>query len=68
MAGYMFVGLGDDQKFVRPEIHNLFVGVARAKYRLMGRYEAHRVEPLTIAEWKTLPEKVSESNSKDIIS
>ncbi|KAG1757446.1 hypothetical protein EDB19DRAFT_38093 [Suillus lakei] len=58
MAGYMFVGLGDEiQKFVEPEVHELFVGVARTNYRLMGRYQAHRVEPLTVEEWLTLPEK-----------
>ncbi|KAG0708985.1 hypothetical protein DFH29DRAFT_890000 [Suillus ampliporus] len=59
MAGYMFVGLGDEiHRFVRPEVHELFVGVARTNYKLMGRYQAHRVEPLTVAEWQTLPEKV----------
>ncbi|KAG1783825.1 hypothetical protein EV702DRAFT_17518 [Suillus placidus] len=59
MAGYMFVGLGEEiHKFVQPEVHELFVGVARANYRLMGRYRAHRVEPLTVEEWLTLPEKV----------
>jgi hypothetical protein len=59
MAGYMFVGLGEEiHKFVEPEVHELFVGVARTNYRLMGRYRAHRVEPLTVEEWMTLPEKV----------
>ncbi|KAG2350490.1 hypothetical protein BDR05DRAFT_26106 [Suillus weaverae] len=59
MAGYMFVGLGEEiHKFVQPEVHELFVGVAKANYRLMGRYRAHRVEPLTVEEWLTLPEKV----------
>ncbi|KAG2044716.1 hypothetical protein BDR03DRAFT_937086 [Suillus americanus] len=59
MAGYMFVGLGEEiHKFVQPEIHELFVGVAKTNYRLMGRYRAHRVEPLTVEEWLTLPEKV----------
>lgn len=59
MAGYMFVGLGEEiRKFVQPEVHELFVGIAKTKYRLMGRYQAHRVQPLTIEEWLTLPEKV----------
>lgn len=59
MAGYMFVGLGEEiHKFVQPEVHELFVGIAKTKYRLMGRYRAHRVEPLTVEEWLTLPEKV----------
>lgn len=59
MAGYMFVGLGEEiHKFVQPEIHELFVGVAKTNYRLMGRYRAHRVEPLTVEEWLTLPDKV----------
>jgi hypothetical protein len=69
MAGYMFVGLGEEiHRFVQPEIHYLFVGVARTNYQLMGRYEARRVEPLTVAEWHTLPENVSESRFKGIIS
>jgi hypothetical protein len=68
MAGYMFVGLGEEiHKFVEPEVHELFVGVARTNYRLMGRYRAHRVEPLTVEEWMTLPEKVSILNLKDIL-
>ncbi|KAG2129886.1 hypothetical protein DEU56DRAFT_486734 [Suillus clintonianus] len=58
-AGYMFVGLGEEiHRFVKPEVHELFVGLAKTKYILMGRYEAHRVEPLTVDEWLTLPEKV----------
>ncbi|KAG2353981.1 hypothetical protein BDR07DRAFT_1307525 [Suillus spraguei] len=65
MAGYMFVGLGEEiHKFVEPEVHELFVGVARTNYRLMGRYRAHRVEPLTVEEWLTLSEKVSVVRSK----
>jgi hypothetical protein len=69
MAGYMFVGLGEEiHRFVQPEIHYLFVGVARTNYQLMGRYEARRVEPLTVAEWHTLPENVSESIFKGIVS
>jgi hypothetical protein len=67
MAGYMFVGLGEEiHKFVQPEVHELFVGVAKANYRLMGRYRAHRVEPLTVEEWLTLPEKVSILGLEDI--
>ncbi|KAG1899097.1 uncharacterized protein F5891DRAFT_415571 [Suillus fuscotomentosus] len=59
MAGYMFVGLGEEiHNFVQPEVHELFVGVEKTKYRLMGRYRAHRVEPLTVEEWLTLSEKV----------
>ncbi|KAG1755160.1 uncharacterized protein EDB91DRAFT_277238 [Suillus paluster] len=61
MAGYMFVGLGDEiHRFVRPEdqVHELFVGVAKTNYKLMGRYQAHRVEPLTVAEWQSLPDNV----------
>ncbi|KAG2159985.1 uncharacterized protein EDB93DRAFT_1112813 [Suillus bovinus] len=59
MAGYMFVGLGEEiHYFVQPEVHELFVGVAKTNYRLMGRYQAHRVEPLTVEEWLTLPQKV----------
>ncbi|KAG1826067.1 uncharacterized protein BJ212DRAFT_1475413 [Suillus subaureus] len=59
MAGYMFVGLGEEiHKFLQPEVHELFVGVAKTNYRLMGRYRVHRVEPLTVEEWLTLPEKV----------
>ncbi|OAX44736.1 hypothetical protein K503DRAFT_1792 [Rhizopogon vinicolor AM-OR11-026] len=43
MAGYMFVGLGDEaRRFVQPEIHHLFVGIARTNYQFMGRYEALR--------------------------
>src|SRR6267154_3818497 len=65
MSGYMFVGLGEEiHRFVQPEVHELFVGLVRTNYKLMGRYEAHRVEPLTVAEWQTLPEKVSESDFK----
>jgi hypothetical protein len=58
MAGYMFVGLGEEiHKFVQPEVHELFLRVAKANYRLMGWYQAHRVEPLAVEEWLTLPEK-----------
>jgi hypothetical protein len=58
MARYMFVGLGEEiHKFVQPEVHELFLRVAKANYRLMGWYQAHRVEPLTVEEWLTLPEK-----------
>jgi hypothetical protein len=54
----MFIGLGEEiHKFVQPEVHELFVWVAKANCRLMSGYRARRVEPLTVEEWLTLPVK-----------
>ena len=57
--GYMQVGLGDRDRarFNEPEIRPVFVG-AESQFRYFGTYELTRVEPLTVEEWMTLPEKV----------
>lgn len=56
--GYMQVGLGQDKaRFNTPEIRHIFVGNG-GRFKYSGKYEVSRVEPLSVDEWNTLPDKV----------
>jgi hypothetical protein len=62
--GYIFVGLGREAStFSEPETHNVFSGIKKGKdtrrFRYLGKYQAVRVNPLTVAEWQALDLKVS---------
>jgi len=68
--GYTFVGLGKERDtFVRPEIHNVFVGVKKTakdnrRFKYLGTYRATRVEPLSVEEWHSLDLKMRMTYSK----
>lgn len=56
--GFMQVGLGQDKvRFNKPDIRHIFVG-AGGRFKYSGKYEVSRVDALSVAEWKTLPDKV----------
>ncbi|EED82381.1 predicted protein [Postia placenta Mad-698-R] len=62
--GYMQVGLGQDKaRFNTPEIRHIFVGNG-GRFKYSGKYEVSRVEPLSVDEWNTLPDKVRHEYSK----
>ncbi|PCH33814.1 hypothetical protein WOLCODRAFT_62287 [Wolfiporia cocos MD-104 SS10] len=61
--GFLQVGLGQDRaRFNTPEVRHVFVG-AGGHFKYHGKYEITRVDPLSVAEWNTLPEKVKRSYS-----
>ncbi|TFK30556.1 hypothetical protein FA15DRAFT_662534 [Coprinopsis marcescibilis] len=69
--GYIFVGLGREKTtFAVPEIHNVFAGLSKTKskdtrrFRYLGKYEAVRVSPLSVAEWNSLDLRVRSTYAK----
>ncbi|KAH9947973.1 hypothetical protein B0H21DRAFT_778217 [Amylocystis lapponica] len=66
--GFMQVGLGREKTaFNTPEIRHVFVGAGK-RLKYCGLYEVSRVDPLSIAEWGSLPEKVRETYVKTTAS
>lgn len=60
-AGLLY-GVGGATAIPRiPPVARVFVNVASARWLYMADYEIREVEPLTVAEWLQVPERVSAS-------
>jgi len=65
--GYIFVGLGKEKEtYKTPVVRNLFVGLPKdqarqRRFRYLGKYRVVRVRSLSLDEWNSLPDDVSEN-------